>query len=155
MRRAAVAAAALVLLAGCQADDGDSDAGQEAPVDLGSPPELAQHEGPAPQELVVDDLEEGDGQAAATGDELSVHLVVRGWGAATPALSTWERGQPRTVALGEGEVVDGLEQGLSGMRVGGRRRLLVPAELAYGDRGAPGIEAGQAVEITVDLLEVR
>jgi peptidylprolyl isomerase len=70
--------------------------------------------------------------------------------------ASWDRGQPFSFALGQGDVIAGWDQGVAGMRVGGRRRLTIPADLGYGSRGAGGlIKGGETLVFVVDLLGVR
>jgi peptidylprolyl isomerase len=70
--------------------------------------------------------------------------------------ASWNRGQPLDFRLGVGQVIAGWDQGIEGMRVGGRRRLTIPARLAYGDRGAGGaIRPGETLIFVVDLVDAR
>ncbi len=70
--------------------------------------------------------------------------------------ASYNRGDPLTFQLGVGQVIQGWDRGVQGMKVGGRRQLLIPAHLAYGDRGAGGvIKPGEALIFVVDLLDVR
>ncbi len=164
-RCAAVLASVGVLLVGCSTDEAeapeDPDAGA-SPVegpDLASRPDLLpvlpDDRGEPPSELQVEDLVEGDGPVAADGDRLTVHFVGASWASGQEFDATWDRDQPYTFTLGEGEVIEGWERGLSGMRVGGRRVVVIPPDLAYGDRGsAIGIGPGETIVFVVDLLEV-
>jgi peptidylprolyl isomerase len=160
VRRAArplAAVAVLLVLAGCRdsAGEGDDDdaGGQADLVDVGDRPEPEVPEGAPPDSLVVEDLVEGDGEPFEDGDVLTVHYVGLTWGGSEFA-SSWERGQPLTYTYGEGRWVQGWEAGVDGMRVGGRRRIVVPPELGYGQRGAPGVPAGETLVFVVDLLDV-
>jgi peptidylprolyl isomerase len=69
--------------------------------------------------------------------------------------SSWSTGQPFTFVLGARQVIKGWEQGIEGMRVGGRRQLTVPADLAYGDHGQGAILPNEPIVFVVDLLDVR
>ena len=155
--RPLVAVAVLLVLAGCH--DGDAGApegegpGASDPVDVTSRPEVEPVEGAPPDTLTVEDLVEGDGEEVAEGDVLTVHYLGMTWGGSEFA-SSWERGQPLTYTHGEGRWVEGWEQGIDGMRVGGRRRIVVPPELGYGQRGAPGVPPGETLVFVVDLLDV-
>ncbi|MBS3940585.1 MAG: FKBP-type peptidyl-prolyl cis-trans isomerase [Actinobacteria bacterium] len=109
---------------------------------------------PPPTELVRDDLVVGDGDEAVSGTRVSVHYVGISWSDRQEFDASWERG-PFTFGLGAREVIDGWDQGVEGMRVGGRRRLTIPPELAYGERGAGGVIApGETLVFVVDLLAV-
>lgn len=110
---------------------------------------------PPPTELVIEDVAEGDGPAASAGDLLLVDYVGVRWSDGVEFDASWERGQPLEVPLGAGRVIAGWEQGLEGMRVGGRRILTIPPELAYGDRGAGDvIGAGETLVFVVDLVAI-
>ncbi len=150
-------AAVLLVLAGCRDGDGgapDGDgAGANEPVDVEGRPDVEPPEGPPPETLTVEDLVEGDGEPVTDGDVLTVHYVGITWGG-SEFTSSWERGQPLTYTHGEGRWVQGWEEGIDGMRVGGRRRIVVPSELGYGQRGAPGVPAGETLVFVVDLLDV-
>lgn len=154
-RRLIVPALALLLVVGCDgsgADDAD-DATVVDPVDPGSEPEVEEPEGPPPEGLLVEDLVDGDGEPVTDGAQLTLHYVGVTWEGRQFA-STWDRGQPLTYAHGQGRWVEGWTQGLEGMRAGGRRRIVVPPELGYGQRGAPGVPAGATLVFVVDLVDV-
>ncbi len=155
--RPLAAAAVLLLLAGCQDGDGAAPDGEGAgasePVDAAGRPEVEPPEGSPPETLTVEDLVEGDGEQVTDGDVLTVHYLGMTWGG-SEFVSSWERGQPLTYTHGEGRWVQGWEEGIDGMRVGGRRRIVVPSELGYGQRGAPGVPAGETLVFVVDLLDV-
>ena len=154
--------AGTVLLLGCAdggADEALDDDGQEEAVvsqDLGARPVtdgLVPADGTEPpSELQVEDLVVGDGEVASPGDVLSVQYVGVRWSDGGEFDASWERGQPLEFQLGAGRVISGWEQGLEGMRVGGRRVITIPPELAYGDRGAGGaIGPGETLVFVVDL----
>lgn len=105
-------------------------------------------------ELGVTDLEVGAGTQASAGDTVTVHYV--GVSASTGETfdASWARGMPFGFVLGNGEVIQGWDQGVEGMRVGGRRQLVIPADLAYGDRGVGAIAPGETLVFVVDLLDV-
>jgi peptidylprolyl isomerase len=119
-------------------------------------PEIDFPEGEAPTELVVEDLIEGDGAEAKPGTTVSAHYVGVAHSTGEEFDSSWNRGAPLDFPLGAGRVIAGWDQGIVGMKVGGRRRLTIPAHLAYGERGAGGaIAPGETLIFVVDLADVR
>ncbi|MEU4499201.1 FKBP-type peptidyl-prolyl cis-trans isomerase [Streptomyces sp. NBC_00210] len=119
-------------------------------------PEIDFPEGPAPTELEIVDLWEGDGPVAKAGDTVSVHYVGVAYSTGEEFDASWNRGTPLQFQLGVGQVIAGWDQGVQGMKVGGRRRLTIPAHLAYGDRGAGGgtIAPGETLIFVCDLVAV-
>jgi peptidylprolyl isomerase len=110
---------------------------------------------PAPSELVAVDLTEGDGQEAQAGSRVSVHYVGVDFDSGEQFDASWDRGQPLTFGLGSGQVIAGWDEGVAGMKVGGRRRLTIPPHKAYGAAGAPPVIAPNATLIfVVDLVSV-
>lgn len=129
-----------------------------APVgrqDLAREPEVdVPRDTPAPTELVIEDLVTGDGAEATLGTTLQVHYVGVAWSTGEEFDSSWGR-QPFQLELGAGDVIAGWDQGLVGMRVGGRRQLTIPPRLGYGGTGVPGvIEPDETLLFVVDLLAV-
>lgn len=119
-------------------------------------PDVDPPDGPAPAELVVDDLVVGDGPQASAGQFVRAHYTGVTHAEGEQFDSSWDRGDPLEFRLGVGQVIAGWDQGIAGMKVGGRRRLTIPADLAYGDRGAGGvIKPGAALVFVVDLVGVR
>ncbi|ALU40152.1 peptidylprolyl isomerase [Kocuria flava] len=119
-------------------------------------PEIDFPEGEAPTELVITDLIEGTGAEATAGKQISCHYVGVTFSGGEEFDASWNRGQPLDFTVGIGQVIQGWDQGLLGMRVGGRRRLEIPAAMAYGSRGAGGvIGPDEALIFVVDLLDVR
>jgi peptidylprolyl isomerase len=109
-----------------------------------------------PAELVVEDLEVGEGPEAVAGQTVVVHYVGVAWSTRKQFDASWDHGDPFDFGLGSGQVIPGWDQGVAGMRVGGRRRLVIPPNLAYGRSGAGGvIKPGETLVFVVDLLEVR
>ena len=109
-----------------------------------------------PATLVIEDIKHGDGVEAKTGDTISTHYVGVAHSTGEEFDSSWGRGAPLDFRLGVGQVIRGWDDGIVGMKVGGRRKLTIPADLAYGDRGAGGaIKPGEALIFVVDLVEVR
>ena len=109
-----------------------------------------------PADLVIEDLIPGSGPAVQAGQTVTTHYV--GWAFSTGEEfdASWNRGDPLSFRAGIGQVIRGWDQGLLGMQVGGRRKLTIPAHLAYGDRGAGGVIApGETLIFVVDLVAVR
>ena len=114
------------------------------------------HLGPAPDELLVEEIVVGTGGEARPGQTAVVHYVGVGVASGEEFDASWNRGEPFTFPLGAGYVIKGWDQGVVGMRVGGRRRLVIPARLGYGDQGAGGVIApGETLIFVVDLVELR
>ncbi|MGO4385371.1 FKBP-type peptidyl-prolyl cis-trans isomerase [Specibacter sp. RAF43] len=109
-----------------------------------------------PTELVIEDLIEGTGAEVVAGNTVSTHYVGVAFSTGEEFDSSWGRGTPLEFRAGVGQVIQGWDQGLLGMKVGGRRRLEIPSELAYGSRGAGGaIGPNEALIFVVDLVGVR
>lgn len=108
-----------------------------------------------PADLVIEDLEVGGGAEARPGQSVSVHYVGVAWSTGSQFDASWDRGEPLGFGLGAGQVIAGWDEGVTGMRVGGRRRLTIPPHLGYGSRGAGGvIKGGETLVFVVDLLDV-
>ena len=108
----------------------------------------------APIDLVIEDLVLGDGVQAKAGDSISAHYVGVAHSTGEEFDASWNRGAPLDFRLGVGQVIKGWDVGIVGMKVGGRRKLTIPAGLAYGDRGAGGaIKPGEALIFVVDLVD--
>lgn len=108
-----------------------------------------------PGDLVVDDLVVGTGDEAVPGRDVEVHYVGCAWSDGAQLDASWDRRQPFGFALGRGQVIAGWDQGVAGMRVGGRRRITIPPDLGYGAAGAGGvIKGGETLVFVVDLLGV-
>ncbi|GAA1834082.1 FKBP-type peptidyl-prolyl cis-trans isomerase [Pseudonocardia ailaonensis] len=119
-------------------------------------PDVDPIDGPAPTDLEVTDLSVGDGQEATAGTQVSVHYVGVAHSTGEQFDASYDRGQPLQFGLGAGQVIQGWDQGVQGMKVGGRRRLVIPPHMGYGDRGAGGvIKGGETLIFVVDLLAVR
>jgi peptidylprolyl isomerase len=131
-------------------------AADETRGDVVPKPDVTIPDDPPPADLVVEDLVVGDGEEARPGQDVSVHYVGVAWSNGSQFDSSWDRGEPFEFALGEGQVIDGWDQGVVGMRIGGRRRLSIPPQLGYGSRGAGGvIKGGETLVFVVDLLGTR
>jgi len=120
-----------------------------------SKPDVTIPDGAPPSSLVVEDLETGAGGEAVAGHSVEVHYVGVAWSTGREFDASWNRGKPFRFGLGAGQVISGWDQGVAGMRVGGRRRLTIPPELGYGARGAGGaIGPNETLVFVVDLLGV-
>ena len=118
-------------------------------------PEVEPLDGPAPSDLVVEDLRTGEGAEAQPGQTVEVHYVGAANSTGEEFDASWNRGSTFRFPLGAGRVIAGWDQGVAGMRVGGRRRLVIPPHLGYGDRGAGGvIKPGETLIFVVDLVGV-
>jgi len=118
-------------------------------------PEIDFYEGPPPTDLVVTDLIVGDGDEAVAGRNVSVHYVGVAHSTGEEFDASYNRGSAFQFPLGGGRVIAGWDQGVQGMKVGGRRQLVIPPHLGYGDRGAGGaIKPGETLIFVVDLLAV-
>ncbi len=119
-------------------------------------PEIDFPEGPPPEELQITDVTEGDGPEATAGSTVSVHYVGVAHSTGEQFDASYDRGTPLQFRLGVGQVISGWDTGVQGMKVGGRRQLVIPPHLGYGDRGAGGvIKPGETLIFVVDLLDVR
>jgi peptidylprolyl isomerase len=119
-------------------------------------PEIDFPDSPPPQDLEVTDLTTGDGAEATSGKNVLVHYVGVAHSTGEEFDASYNRGEPLSFRLGAGQVISGWDQGVSGMKVGGRRRLVIPPHLGYGDRGAGGvIKPGETLIFVVDLVDVR
>ena len=119
-------------------------------------PEIDFPEGPPPGDLEITDLAVGEGAEATAGSTAVVHYVGVAYSSGEEFDASWNRGQSFAFPLGAGNVIAGWDQGVVGMKVGGRRRLVIPPELGYGDRGAGSvIGPGETLIFVVDLLDVR
>jgi peptidylprolyl isomerase len=119
-------------------------------------PDVTIPEGQPPTDLVVEDLVVGDGHEAKAGQDVSVHYVGVAWSTGRQFDASWDRDESFEFGLGAGQVIRGWDQGVAGMRVGGRRRITIPPELGYGARGAAGvIKGGETLVFVVDLLGAR
>ncbi|APE20605.1 MULTISPECIES: FKBP-type peptidyl-prolyl cis-trans isomerase [Streptomyces] len=119
-------------------------------------PEIDFPGGEPPKDLEITDIWPGDGEEAKPGDMVNVHYVGVSFGTGEEFDASWNRGTPLEFRLGAGQVIAGWDQGVKGMKVGGRRQLVIPAHLAYGDRGAGGkIAPGETLIFVCDLVGVR
>jgi FKBP-type peptidyl-prolyl cis-trans isomerase len=125
------------------------------PAAISKKPTVTVPTGPAPTKLVTKDLVTGTGQTAKAGDTVTVNYVGVLYKNGKEFDSSWSRNQPFTTALSNGSVIPGWVQGIPGMKVGGRRELVIPASLAYGKQGSPPtIPPNSPLVFVVDLLSV-
>ena len=118
-------------------------------------PEIEPPEGDIPFDLGVEDIVVGTGDEATPGTKVTVHYVGVSFHTGEEFDASWNRDQPFEFKLGKGQVIPGWDQGVAGMRVGGRRRLTIPSAMAYGARGAGGvIKPHEPLVFVVDLLAV-
>ena len=118
-------------------------------------PEIDFPGGEPSAELQITDIWEGDGGEAKPGDTVKVHYVGVAYSTGEEFDASWNRGEPLEFKLGAGRVIAGWDQGVQGMKVGGRRKLTIPSAMAYGARGAGGvIKPHEPLVFVVDLLSV-
>jgi peptidylprolyl isomerase len=111
---------------------------------------------PPSYQLELDDVTPGEGEEAVAGKVVEVHYVGVSWQTGREFDASWNRGDTFKFKLGAGQVIPGWDQGVAGMRVGGRRRITIPPDLAYGKRGAGGvIGPDETLVFVVDLVDVR
>jgi peptidylprolyl isomerase len=153
-----LAACAAIAIAGC--GGGGSTTGSEAESTESSAtttkPVVKPPKGAPPKQLESKDLVEGTGEEAKSGDKVTVDYVGVNYKSGKEFDSSWSRNEPFTFTLGNGEVIPGWDQGVEGMKVGGRRELIIPPELAYGKTGSPPvIPPDETLVFVVDLREVN
>jgi peptidylprolyl isomerase len=175
---ALLAIAAGLLIAGCGDDGGrvisdgaaEFDKGAEVATTTTAPPpvcpaevpeglekpEVAPLEGDPPTELQVEDMEPGDGEELVEGAPACFHYVLVAASTGDEIDASWDRETPFETTIGAGGNIAGFEQGVVGMKVGGRRRLVIPPDLGYGEAGSPpaGIGPNETLIYVVDLLGV-
>lgn len=118
-------------------------------------PEIDLPEGDAPTELTIRDLVVGDGLEAKPGRVVQVHYVGVTFASGKEFDASWDRGQTYKFAVGGGKVIKGWDRGVRGMKVGGRREIIVPPRLGYGKQSpSPLIPAGSTLVFVVDLISV-
>ena len=118
-------------------------------------PEIDFPGGEPSAELQITDIWEGDGAEAKPGDVVNVHYVGVAYSTGEEFDASWNRGDPLQFELGAGRVIAGWDQGVQGMMVGGRRQLIIPPDLAYGDRGAGQVIApGETLIFVCDLVSI-
>jgi peptidylprolyl isomerase len=119
-------------------------------------PEVGPIQGDPPAELTIEDITVGEGPEATPGHVVNVHYVGVAHSTGREFDASYNRGEPFAFPLGGGQVIAGWDQGVAGMKVGGRRKLTIPPELGYGSRGAAGaIKPNETLIFVVDLLGVQ
>ena len=117
--------------------------------------EIPENDAPSYQ-LELEDIVTGDGAEAVAGKIVEVHYVGVSWSTGSQFDASWDRGDTFKFGLGRGQVISGWDQGVAGMKVGGRRRITIPPMLGYGKRGAGGvIGPDETLVFVVDLIGVR
>jgi peptidylprolyl isomerase len=116
-------------------------------------PEIDFPGGEPPADLQITEVWEGNGAEAKAGDTVQVHYVGVAFSTGEQFDASWDRGDPLEFRLGVGQVIAGWDRGVQGMKVGGRRQLIIPPDLAYGDRGAGrSIAPGETLIFVCDLV---
>lgn len=171
----AACAALAVLVAGCGSDSSssststqsteasgaESSGGEAGGAESGAEaekrtrPKVEVPKGPPPKELVTKDLIEGSGPEAKAGDEVTVQYAGVLYKNGKEFDASWNRGEPFSFTLGAGGVIPGWDQGVEGMKVGGRRMLIIPPELAYGSEGVGPIPPESTLVFVIDLLSIK
>jgi peptidylprolyl isomerase len=158
-------ALALALLAGC-GSSGKESAASPTPkpkptatpdnTDLSKKPKVTVPDALPPAKLQIVDIVKGKGPPAKKGDTVTVQYVGLTWSTSVEFDASWDRGQPFTFPLGQGKVIPGWDQGIPGMRKGGRRQLTIPANLAYGAQGSPPqIGPNECLRFIVDMVKIK
>lgn len=165
-----IAALSLTVITGCGDDvetatftveappagSADTAAAEEEPVSSGKKPKVTVPAGAPPKELETKDLKEGTGEAAKAGDDVTMDYVGVSYSTKKEFDSSFTSGQPIDVALGQGQVIAGWDEGIVGMKVGGRRELIIPPDMAYGAQGRPpSIKPNETLVFVVDLLAIN
>jgi peptidylprolyl isomerase len=161
-----IALCAALAVAGCGGSDDSTsgDTGENAATAAKSPvsqnlnakPKIEAPGGAAPTELEENEVVEGSGAAAKAGDQVTVQYVGANFKSGQEFDASWDRGEPFTFNLGGGEVIQGWDQGIVGMKIGGRRELIIPPELGYGPEGSPPtIPPNETLIFVVDLVAVK
>ena len=170
---------ALLVVAGCGNDDSSTTSSSSSSTEEASAPEeteasepetseeskstekktkpkVTPPKGAPPKQLVTNDLEKGSGAEAKAGDEITVQYVGINYKNGKEFDSSWSRSEPFSFVLGEGFVIPGWEEGFEGMKVGGRRELVIPPDLGYGSTGSPpAIPPNETLVFVVDLEAVK
>lgn len=151
-----IAASLLLAVCGCgggSSSSGSTESEASAPK---SKPKVQVPKGPPPKQLEVKEIVQGTGTEAQAGDEVTVQYVGVNYKSGKEFDSSWSRNEPFTFTLGAGEVIQGWDQGVAGMKEGGRRELIIPPNLGYGPSGSPPvIPPNETLVFVIDLLTVE
>lgn len=148
-------ALSILTLGACSGADVDEDPLVALPrANEANEPPMPEMAGPPPDDLQVRDFREGSGEVVAAERLLVINFVVAEWGSSELLDSTSRRGIARVWPYGMGKLIAGIEQGLEGMREGGRRLIVVPPALAYAEEPLPGTSADLPLIFVIDLIEV-
>jgi peptidylprolyl isomerase len=129
---------------------------REALKDTSTRPVIPKPSGSPPRRLEKQDIVKGKGPAAKPGDTVTVQYVGVAFSTGDEFDASWDRGQPFPVPLGAGQVIEGWDKGLVGMRKGGRRMLTIPPELGYGSEGyPPTIAPNETLIFVIDALDIK
>ena len=169
-----IAVVAVLGVASCGDDDENGDGGadtatqaetttepspadaEEALKDTSTKPVIPKPTGTPPRKLAKEDIVKGRGPGAKPGDTVVVHYVGMNFSNGMEFDASWDAGQPFPVELGAGSVIPGWEQGLVGIRAGGRRKLTIPPELGYGPDGyPPDIPPNETLVFVIDAISVN
>jgi FKBP-type peptidyl-prolyl cis-trans isomerase len=127
----------------------------QAGSDTKTKPKIPKPTGKPPTSLIEDDIVTGTGKAATSGDSVTVDYVGVSWSTGKEFDSSWKRKQTFPFTLGQGSVIRGWDQGVAGMKVGGRRMLVIPPDLAYGASGSPpSIGPNETLVFVIDLRKI-
>jgi peptidylprolyl isomerase len=141
---------------GTESSSDSSSAESESSGEDKTKPKVKVPDGPPPKELKIKEIEEGSGAKAQIGDEVTVQYVGVGYKSKEEFDSSWSRNEPFTFGLGAGQVITGWDQGVEGMKVGGRRELIIPPQLAYGAASpSPEIGPNETLIFVIDLVAVN
>ena len=153
---AIVALVIVLATGGDDSDGGSSSTGTDQSADTSEKPDVEVPDGEPPKELETEDIVVGDGAEAKAGDTVTMEYVGVSYSNGKEFDSSWERPEPFTFQLGSGQVIPGWDQGIPGMKVGGRRELIIPPELAYGESGSPpDIGPNETLIFIVDLKDAQ
>lgn len=146
-------------IAGCGGSDSSSSGStaesSTTEESINTKPVVEAPSGPPPKELEEIELIEGTGPEAKAGDNVTVQYVLVDYKSGKEIESSWERNEPFPFTLGSSSVIPGWEQGVEGMKAGGRRELIIPPELAYGPEGSPPIGPNATLIFVVDMVEIE
>jgi len=138
-----------------EAGDSTEKSSDSTPAGKKTKPTVTVPKGVSPEKFATKEIEEGTGATAKAGDEVTVQYVGVGYDSEEEFDSSWGK-EPFSFTLGAGQVIKGWDQGVEGMKVGGRRELLIPGNLAYGPEGSPpSIGPNETLIFTIDLLSVK